>query len=52
MGGACSTFGGDKRCMQGFGRNTRGKGTTWKTKRRWEDNIKMDPEEVGCGGMD
>jgi hypothetical protein len=21
-------------------------------KRRWEDNIKMDPEEVGCGGMD
>jgi hypothetical protein len=21
-------------------------------KRRWEDNIKMDPEEMGCGGMD
>jgi len=20
--------------------------------RRWEDNIKMDPQEVGCGGMD
>jgi hypothetical protein len=19
---------------------------------RWEDNIKMDLEEVGCGGMD
>jgi hypothetical protein len=19
---------------------------------RWEDNIKMDPQEVGCGGMD
>jgi hypothetical protein len=18
---------------------------------RWEDNIKMDPQEVGCGGM-
>ena len=21
-------------------------------KRRWEDNIKMDIQEVGCGGMD
>jgi hypothetical protein len=21
-------------------------------KRRWEDNIKMDLREVGCGGMD
>jgi len=19
---------------------------------RWEDNIEMDPQEVGCGGMD
>jgi len=22
-----------------------------KPKRRWEDNIKMDLQEVGCGGM-
>ena len=22
------------------------------TRRRWEDNIKMDLREVGCGGMD
>jgi hypothetical protein len=32
--------------------NLRGKrplGTPW---RRWEDNIKMDLQEVGCGGMD
>ena len=21
-------------------------------KRRWEDNIKMDLQEAGCGGMD
>ena len=21
-------------------------------RRRWEDNIKMDPQGVGCGGMD
>jgi len=23
-----------------------------RTRRRWEDNIKMDIQEVGCGGMD
>ena len=22
------------------------------TQRRWEDNIKIDLQEVGCGGMD
>jgi len=21
-------------------------------RRRWEDNIRMDPQEVGCGGTD
>jgi len=24
----------------------------WRTRGRWEDNIKMDLQEVGCGGMD
>jgi len=24
----------------------------WRPKRRWEDNIKMDLQEVGCGGLD
>jgi hypothetical protein len=24
----------------------------WETRRGWEDNIRMDPEEVGLGGMD
>jgi hypothetical protein len=28
------------------------KKTTWKTRRRWEDNIKIDLEEVGLGDMD
>ena len=29
-----------------------GKRPVGRTRRRWEDNIKMDLEEVGCGGMD
>jgi hypothetical protein len=24
----------------------------WRPRRRWEDNIKMDLQEVGCGGVD
>jgi len=28
------------------------KETTRKNQAYWEDNIKMDLEEVGCGGMD
>jgi len=29
-----------------------GKRPLWRPRRRWEDNIKMDLQEVGCGGMD
>jgi len=29
-----------------------GKGPMGRPRRRWEDNIKMDLQEVGCGGMD
>ena len=29
-----------------------GKRTLGRHKHRWEDNIKMDLQEVGCGGMD
>ena len=29
-----------------------GKRALGKPRRRWEDNIKMDIKEVGCGGMD
>jgi hypothetical protein len=53
MGGACSTYGGEGRCIyrvlvgkpevkRPLGRN----------RRKWEDNIKMDLQKVGCGGMD
>jgi hypothetical protein len=55
VGGACSTYGGGERCIQDFG------GETWPEgrkpleilRRRWEDNIKMDLQEVGWGhGLD
>jgi hypothetical protein len=29
-----------------------GMGRLGRYRRRWEDNIKMDFQEVGCGGMD
>ena len=29
-----------------------GKRPLGRPRRRWEDNIKMDPQEVGCGDMD
>jgi hypothetical protein len=29
-----------------------GKRPLGRTRRRWEDNIKMDLQEMGCGGMD
>ena len=33
-------------------RKPEGKRLLWRPRRRWEDNIKMDLQEVGCGGMD
>ena len=32
--------------------NPEGKRPLGRPRRRWEDNIKMDPPEVGCGSMD
>ena len=29
-----------------------GKRPLWRPRRRWEDTIKMDLQDVGCGGMD
>jgi len=34
-----------------WGKNE-GKRSLGRPRRRWEDNIKMDLHEVGCGGMD
>jgi hypothetical protein len=52
MGGACSMFGGRERCVEGFGGETGGKETLGTPRHRWEDNIRMDLQEVGCGCED
>ena len=36
---------------QAFGGESRGRETTWETGVDGEDNIKMDLQEVGCGGI-
>jgi len=53
MGGACSTYGGEETCIYRvlMGR-PEGKRPLGRNRRRWEDNIKMDLQVVGCGGMD
>ena len=43
---------GERRRIQGFWWGNNGKRTRGRPMRRWEDMIKMDFLEVGCGGMD
>jgi len=52
IGGAWSTYGGEERHMQSIGGETWGKEPFGRPRHRWEDNINMDLQEVGCGGMD
>jgi hypothetical protein len=52
MGRTCGAYGGGKRGAQGVGGETSGKEAVGETRRRWEDNIKMDVEEVGGGRGD
>ena len=51
MCGACSAYGGEERRVQVLVGKPGGKRLLGKPRRRWEDNIKMDLQEVGCGGM-
>jgi hypothetical protein len=52
MGGACSAYGGGKRLVQGLVGKPEVKRPLGRPRRRWEDNLKADLQEVGCGGMD
>jgi len=51
MGGECSTYG-KVETYTGFWGKQWGKRPLGRPRHRWEDNIKMDLQEVGCGGMD
>ena len=52
MGGACGLYGGRERSVQGAGGETRGEETAGIPRSRWEDNIRMDLQEVGLGYED
>ena len=52
MGRACSVYGGGEKRVRVLVGKPEGKRSLGRPRRRWEDNIKMDLREVGCGGMD
>ena len=52
MGGACGTYETQERCVQVLVGRPEGNRPLGRPRRRWEDNIKMELQEVGCGGMD
>jgi len=52
MGGTCNTYGERRGLYRVFMGRTVGKRSLERSRRRWEDNIKRDLQEVGCGGMD
>jgi hypothetical protein len=52
MDGACSPYGGEEWRKQGSGGETEGKRPLGRLRRTWENNMKMDLQEVGCGVID
>ena len=52
MSGACSTYGERRVACKVLVGNPEGKRSFGKPRRRWEDKIKMDLQEVGCRGVD
>ena len=52
MGGVCSAYGVRRGVYGVLVGKPEGKRPLGRPKRRWEDNIKMDLQKVGCGGMD
>jgi hypothetical protein len=52
MGRVCNTYGGDERCIQFLVGKYEGKRPLGRPRSRWEDNIKMDLQEVEWWSMD
>jgi hypothetical protein len=49
MGGACSTYGEKRGAYMILVGRPEGRRPLERPRRRWEDNIKMDPQKVGWG---
>jgi len=52
MGGTCGAYGESRGVYRVLVGKPEGKKPLGSPRRRWEDNIKLDLQEVGCGGMD
>ena len=52
MGGECGKYGEGRGMYSILVGKPEGKRPLERPRCRWEDNIKMDLQEVGCGGMD
>ena len=52
MGRACNTYGERRGAYRVLVKKPEGKTRLGRHRRRLEDNIKMDLQEVGCGGTD
>ena len=50
MGRACSQNGGKYECFQNLSGKPTGKRTLGRPRRRWEDHIIMDLQEIGING--
>jgi hypothetical protein len=50
-GGACSTYGDRRGVYRVLVGKPEGKRPLGRPRHRWEDNIKMDLQKLGCGGM-
>jgi len=52
MGGACSAYGDGRGVYRVLVGKPEGKRPLGRPRHRWEDNIRMDLQEVRCGGTD
>jgi hypothetical protein len=52
MGGPCSVYGEGRNVYRDFVGKPVGKRPLGRPRHRWEDNIKADLQEVGCGVME
>jgi hypothetical protein len=52
MGGTCSTNGEKRNAYRILVGKPEGKSPLGRSRRTWEDNIKMDLREIGWGGLD